>query len=284
MIRHAVKIACIGLLLLNLSRCAFKSVSRHKDIVYAKATAKIPEQELNIFTPRKPKNQKDVFIFIHGGAWRSGKKSLYSFFGNRMARKDVVMVIIDYPLSPVGDYRDMAIASAQSVQWVKNNISKYGGNPEKIFISGHSAGGHLASLISIRNSYFDSLGIANPIKGTILIDAAGLDMYGYLKEAKLETGHSYLKTFTSNPVEWKKGTPLYHLHENMPPMLIYRGGKTYPSIEKGTEAFVKALKPYVAEPSYHVLKRKKHIPMITQFFNPGNKLYDEIIYFMKKQK
>jgi acetyl esterase/lipase len=198
-----------------------------------------------------------------------------------MARKDVVVVIIDSPLSPKVQYDEMAIAVSKAVQWISKNIERYGGNPEKIFISGHSAGGHLATLVSVRNEYFDSLGMSSPIKGVILIDAAGLDMYGYLQEEKFSEDHTYYKTFTKDPRNWKEASPLYHLHRDMPPMLIYRGEKTYPSILKSHEKFIKALKDFTPNPNYHILKGKTHVAMITQFFKPWNPRYDEIIEFMK---
>jgi acetyl esterase/lipase len=159
-----------------------------------------------------------------------------------MARKNVLTVIIDYPKSPLANYDEMAMDAAKAVKWVKENIERYGGDPNAIFISGHSAGGHLSALITVSNEYFDKLGIVSPVKGIILIDAAGLDMYSYLEEENLKTGNTFLQTFTTNPATWKKASPLYHLHKGMPPMLIYRGGKTYPSIEASNEKFVAALK------------------------------------------
>jgi len=194
--RLSSKIFVLSIFSLLFSSCAFESIKRSKNIVYQEATAKSEKQELNIFAPRKPAVLKDVFIFVHGGSWKSGKKSQYNFFGSRMARKDVVVAILDYPLSPKATYHDMAGAVANGVLWVSKNIQKYGGNPEKIFISGHSAGGHLAALVAVRKEYFDSLGTTSPIKGLVLIDAAGMDMYGYLKEEKFPDDHSYLNTFT----------------------------------------------------------------------------------------
>lgn len=272
-----------GVFLLTLSGCSFKRINRSKNIVYLRQSDKT-DLQLNIFAPKEFKEPNNVLIFIHGGNWNSGKKSQYNLIGGHFARKGIVSVIIDYPLSLAADYKEMAIASAKSVKWVKENISKYGGNPDKIFISGHSAGGHLAGLISIDDSYFKELGIKNPIAGTILIDAAGLDMYGYLMEEKFAPGNTYLKTFTTDPKIWKEATPLYHLHKNMPPMLIYSGGKTYSSISKSNEKFVTALKEFAPETPYHILKSKKHIPMITQFLNPWNKRYEEIIGFMDRVK
>ena len=266
--------------MLTLSGCSLKRITRSKDIVYLKETGKT-EHQLNIFAPKKHQQPKDVLVFIHGGNWNSGRKGQYNIIGSHWAKKDIVMVIIDYPLSPTANYKEMASASAKSIKWVKNNIAKYGGDPQRIFVSGHSAGGHLAALISIDNQYFEDLKIKNPIAGTILIDAAGLDMYGYLMEEKYPQGHTYLNTFTNDPNMWKDATPLYHLHKNMPPMLIYRGGKTYDSILKSNEKFVKALQDFAPETPYIIQDNKKHIPMITQFFNPWNKRYGEISRFMK---
>jgi acetyl esterase/lipase len=270
----------VAAFLLTLSGCSFRRINRSKNITYA---AKSPSGrlELSIFSPAKSKSPNDVLVFIHGGNWNSGKKSQYNIIGNHWAKKGISYVIIDYPLSPQANYKDMAVASAQAVKWVKENIAKYNGNPDRIFVSGHSAGGHLAALISIDNQYFDDLNIKNPIAGTILIDAAGLDMYGYLLEEKLSNDHTYLKTFTKDPKIWKEATPLYHLHKDMPPMLIYRGGKTYDSILKSNEKFVKALDDYAPKTPYRIHKSKKHIPMITQYFNPWNKCYGEIIEFME---
>lgn len=242
------------------------------------------EQKLNIFAPKKHEQPKDVIIFIHGGNWNSGRKGQYNIMGSHWAKKDVVYVIIDYPLTPAATYREMAVASAKSVKWVKENIAQYGGNPDRIFISGHSAGGHLAALIAINNKYFADLGIKNPIKGIILIDAAGLDMNGYLQEVKFPKENTYIKTFTNDPEIWKEATPLYHLHKNMPPMIIFRGGKSYPSIVSSNEKFVKTLPDFVSGTPYHIQKNKKHVPMITQFFFPWNKRYGQIRQFMDTVK
>ena len=265
------------------SSCAFKSVHRSKDITYLPADniASKPAQTLNIFAPKKTADFKDVLVFVYGGSWNSGRKELYSFFGNRWARKDVVTVIVDYPKSPKAGYDEMAIDVAKAVKWVKENIKNYGGNPDKIFISGHSAGGHLAALVAIKKEYFSRVGIVNPLKGIILIDAAGLDMYGYLKSENFEPGNSYLNTFSNEPKVWKEASPIYFLHNNMPPMLIYRGGKTYPSILKSNEKFVDSLKKLDTKFTYHIQPDKKHIPMILQFLNSNNKRYREIGEMLK---
>lgn len=272
--------------IVGLCSCAFKSINRSKNITYLPAdeTANKPAQTLNIFSPKKSAQLKEVLIFVYGGSWNSGRKEIYNFFGTRWARKDVVTVVVDYPKTPKAGYDEMAIDVAKAVKWVKENIKNYGGNPDKIFISGHSAGGHLAALVAIKKEYFSRVGIANPLKGIILIDAAGLDMYGYLKSENFEPGNSYLNTFSNDPKIWKEASPIYFLHKDMPPLLIYRGSRTYPSIEVSNEKFVTALKAFVPDPNYKILAGKKHVPMIAQFFNTGNLRYKEIKTFMKSVK
>ncbi|WAC10482.1 alpha/beta hydrolase [Dyadobacter pollutisoli] len=270
----------LGAFLLTLSGCSFKRITRSKDIVYQPSEKSIPEQHLNIFAPRKIRELRDVIIFVHGGNWNSGRKSQYNIIGKHWSKKGVVYVIIDYPLSPSAKYDAMAESTVMSVKWVKEHIVQYGGNPDRIFLSGHSAGGHLAALVSIDDHYFKKLSIENPIAGTILIDAAGLDMYGYLMEEKPRAGDTYLNTFTNDPEIWKKATPLYHLHKNMAPMIIYRGGRSYPSIMTSNEKFIKALQDYAPSTPYRVQEKKKHVPMITQFFNPWNGRYGEILKWM----
>ena len=270
-------------LLFGISGCTLQRITKSKDIVYREANPATGTnaQHLNVFAPRAPSAPTEVLVFLYGGSWKSGKKELYSFLGKRFARRGITTVVIDYPLSPKAQYDEMATSAAQAVQWTKQHIDEHGGDPEKIFVSGHSAGGHLAALIALDNQYFDSLDTNNPVQGAILIDAAGLDMYGYLKEHEQDEDRKYLATFTKDPQQWKEATPLYHLHAHMPPLLIYQGEKTYPSIQKSTEAFVSALKNYVPDPDYRILPRKHHIPMITQFVFPWNTRYREMIRFMR---
>ncbi len=278
-------ITLLGSLLIHNWAYSQKKILKYKNITYLKADSisHKPKQELNIFCPEKSSELKDVFVFIHGGSWKSGSKSGYNFLGKHMANKNVVCVIIDYPLIPLANYNEMAMDAALAVKWVKLHIEQYGGNSNKIFVSGHSAGGHLSALISVRDEYFDTIGIANPIKGAILIDAAGVNMYGYLKIEKFKPDHYFYKVFTSNEENWKKASPLYHLHQGMPPMLIYSGSKSYPSILNSNINLADTLRSYNAQPIFHVLKGKKHVQMMTQLFWSKNPLYNEITEFMNKQ-
>ncbi|MDI1322790.1 MAG: alpha/beta hydrolase [Algoriphagus sp.] len=266
--------------------CAFQQVTRSKNLTYLKADSKksLPEKQLNVFAPKGAKDLP-VLIFIHGGSWKSGNKEIYDFLGSRMARKEIVTVIIDYPLAPANQIQSMELAAVQSVIWTRKNIEKFGGNPDQIFISGHSAGGHLAALVGIKESNFLNPEIQNSLKGAILIDPAGLDMYWYLQEtAGTEDGTKYLGAFTEDPEVWKAASPIYFLDGETLPILIMEGEKTYPGIRLTVDRFRKEAEVKEVPLDYEFYKNKKHIPMITQFFWTGNRGYKEVLGFIEENK
>lgn len=237
--------------------------------------------QLDVYSSKKAKTPKPVYIFIHGGSWNSGKKSMYKFLGKGMAKNGAVAVIIDYRLSNLTTYDGMATDAATAVKWVKQNIISYGGDTNKIYVSGHSAGGHLAALIATDSSYFNSLKISNPIKGTILIDAFGLDINSYLKEAEERYYTAFTPTFTMKPETWLKASPISHIHKGMPPFLIFLGGKTGSGIIKDNYRFYDAVIKIAPDTKLIIVKGKKHIGMIFQYYNRYNKGYKDIIGFMQ---
>lgn len=272
------------LVMTSLAGCAFKSVTRTKNLTYLNSGTGLPEKQLNIFAPRKAKNAP-VLIFIHGGSWHSGRKEIYDFMGSRLARRGVVTVIIDYPLAPAYQLPAMEKASIMAVKWVSEHIEAYGGNPQQIFISGHSAGGHLAALAGIKKEPWQELGIANPIKGMILNDPAGLDWYWFLKERKEKyNAEDNYDAFTDNPETWKKFSPIYYLDGNEPPMLIMEGENTYPGIRLTVERFRKESEAKGSELTYSFYPKTKHVPMVTQFFWTWSKGYDDVLNFIESKK
>lgn len=272
-------ILTISLISLLCSSCAVK---KHGNLSYLstpelqiETNGSIPT--LNIFTPRKQSETKrPVLIYVYGGNWNSGSKELYGFFGRNFAKHDVVTVLPDYTLSPHADYDTMTQQIAEAITWTQNNISTYGGDPSQIYLTGHSAGGHLITLATLNPTY----GIdPNSIAGIILNDAAALDMYHYLQENPPTEKDDYLTTWTANPETWKAASPIYFLNANSPPFKIYLGSKTYQSIDTANRRFLEALHAFQPGVEFQILA-KKHVPMITQYVWPWSKRYEEVLEFM----
>ncbi len=103
------------------------------------------DHRLNIFPARHGAGPSPVQIFIHGGFWRSLDADLFSFLAPGFVPYGATLVVIDYPLMPVVRMADVVEAAKLAVGWVAENIAQYGGDPERLFVSGNSAGGHLVA-------------------------------------------------------------------------------------------------------------------------------------------
>ncbi|GGI25171.1 alpha/beta hydrolase [Pedobacter mendelii] len=236
---------------------------------------------LNIFYKNDGVKDKPVLIFIHGGSWSSGKKETYWWLGRNFARKGIVTVIINYPLAPNAQYEKMADDCALAVKWVQANITDYNSSPEKIFVMGHSAGAHLGELINADPKYFKHAGIKNPIKGMILNDPFGLDLYEYLTTAeKDDFYYDFLRTFTDKPSVWKSASPLDYVNNIKNPHLLFYGSKTYGAIKLQTPRLREKLKANNVAVEIKEIKGKSHVPMISQMILGGNDLYKDIVEFI----
>lgn len=254
-----------------------------KNINYAGNNSQ--ENTLNVYYKKSDVKNRDVIVFIHGGSWSSGKKETYWWLGRNFSKKDIVTAIINYPLAPNATYKEMALASAKAVKWVKDSIATYGGNPDRIFIMGHSAGAHLAELINSDPQYFKAVGITNPIKGVILNDAFGLDMEEYLTKAEKDDYYTdFIRTFSTESKTWQIGSPLFYIANVNNPHLIFYGTKTYPAIQIQSKRMNKELESLNVPVTLQVIEGKKHVAMISQMIFGGNSLYQSISDFIQETK
>jgi dipeptidyl aminopeptidase/acylaminoacyl peptidase len=272
------------LFLLSEISDAFGGIGIKRDISYRGQSQNV-RNFLDVYYPKNTETPKDVLVFIHGGSWNSGKKDTYWWLGKNMASKNVISVIINYSLSPKSQYEEMAYDCSEALKWVRDSIATYGGSPERIFVMGHSAGGHLAALINNDPRFFKKAGISNPIKAVILNDGFGLDMFEYLNVAKKNRRtKSFLKTFSKDENIWKTGSPMFHLENVQNPFLIFVGEHTYPAIKLQSDRLYKVQIAANNPIEINIVKRKRHIGMITQMIFRNNQMYSMILNFMNKYR
>ncbi len=104
-----------------------------------------PRETMDVFPAKQP--GAAVQVFIHGGYWRSLDKQLFHCVADGFIKHDVTYVALSYPLAPQASLGEIADSCRRALVWVARNVAHYNGDPEKIFISGHSAGGHLAAML-----------------------------------------------------------------------------------------------------------------------------------------
>lgn len=130
------------------------------DIAYADG----PRKHLDIYVPETLTGLAPIVFFIYGGAWDHGDKADYQFVGYALASRGFVTVIADYRLYPEVRYPDFLEDNAQALRWVQDHIVQYGGDINRLFIAGHSAGAYNAVMLGLEPAFFREYGVTMPIK------------------------------------------------------------------------------------------------------------------------
>jgi arylformamidase len=117
------------------------SPRKRLDLRYGQA----PGETLDIFPAAVP--DAPVLLYIHGGYWRSLGKSDFSFVAPSFVADGAMVVVPDYALCPAVTIEDIALQMVKAVAWTWRHASEYGGDPQRLAVAGHSAGGHLAAML-----------------------------------------------------------------------------------------------------------------------------------------
>jgi acetyl esterase/lipase len=220
-----------------------------------------------------PKGQKDVpvLFFIHGGGWTMGDRTMFSSVWKRYARNGVCVVSAGYRLSPKVKHPEHIKDVARAFAWTHKNIGKYGGKADQIFVSGHSAGGHLAALLGTDESYLkahklslkDIKGVI-PISGVFVIRASGR-----LKNA-----------FSEDEDECKQASPQTHVKAGLPPFLVLYAEKDLGNLGAQGKAFAAALAKKKCDVVSREMKGRNHgsiVGTMTKQDDPGTQAVLEFI-------
>jgi arylformamidase len=107
-----------------------------------------PAEVLDIYLPAKTSGAAPVQVFYHGGYWRAFTAADFAFVAERLVEAGAVAVIVNYALIPAVRMGELVRQCRAALAWVEANISRYGGDPRRIHVSGHSAGGHLVAALA----------------------------------------------------------------------------------------------------------------------------------------
>jgi len=223
--------------------------------------------KLDVYIPAKKAKPLTVLVHIHGGGWEIGDKSLMKATGLFYASQGVLFVAPNYRLSPACRHPAHADDCAAAVAWAFRHAAELGGDPKRIFLSGHSAGAHLAALLATDPAYLQSCGIRPAdLAGVIPVDAASFDLTDEGNEPIVK---KFIRdSFGTDPAVLKSASPLHRL----------AGGKPYPrflilntmgraSAAKGAQAFAEKLKGAGVDAAFVPVENHTHGEMASGMYN-----------------
>jgi acetyl esterase/lipase len=119
-----------------------------------------PRQKLDVYVPRHPLKGAPVVVFFYGGSWNSGNRGDYTFVGEALASRGIVAVLADYRLYPQVRYPLFLEDGARAVAWTRAHISEYSGNPQRLYLMGHSSGAYNASMLALDTNLLGAVGMS----------------------------------------------------------------------------------------------------------------------------
>ena len=130
----------------------------------------LPVQKLDVYKPKDAKSPAKVVIFFYGGNWQNGSKEDYRFVAQALSSRGFVAILPDYTRYPAGQFPAFLEDGALAVRWAHDNAARFGGDPDHIYLMGHSAGAHIAALLTLDAHYLKDAGLDRAaIRGTVAL-------------------------------------------------------------------------------------------------------------------
>lgn len=257
------------------------------DIAYASSN----RNSLDLYIPHG--NDFPLILFIHGGSFVAGdrKEFPYRQIGETFQRLGFGCAVISYRLMRDSVWPAQPRDVAAAIRWLKDNIESYGGNRNKLYIVGHSAGGHLAALVSTDSTYLNEIGLSlHDIAGTVVIgtmmsDAGSLSKLTPLEQQHMFSNDWFFKIFGSME-NFQKSLPLYHVNKSMPEMLILLADTELydPPKLQTVDEFIDRAGELSVEIRYKTIADRTHMGVVEQMVNSSDPAVIEILNFFQHLK
>jgi acetyl esterase/lipase len=179
------------------------------DIAFGKA----PLHRLDIWsTAQKANKPKPVLVFFYGGGWANGTRTEYSYAARPFVEAGYIVVLPDYRKVPEVRFPGFVEDSAAAVKWVQANIAKYGGDPNRVSVAGHSAGGYNALMLALDPQWLGD----RPVQAAISL-AGAADFYPFTSKRAIEAMGQAPNPAATQPVNF--------VRKDAPPILLIHGSE-----------------------------------------------------------
>ncbi|KAL4568622.1 hypothetical protein LXL04_024237 [Taraxacum kok-saghyz] len=268
----------------------FFSTQIRRSIVYGDQ----PRNRLDLYLPKNIDSPKPVIVFVTGGAWIIGYKGWGSLLGFQLAERDIIVTCLDYRNFPQGTISDMVDDVSRGISFICNNIANYGGDPNRIYLMGQSAGAHISSCVLLKQAIMESkgdptswsvsqikayFGLSGGYNLTNLVDH--FDRRGLYRSIFLSImeGDDLEKFSPEAIIEDPSAKNSVHL---LPHIVLFHGTEDFSIPPDASITFVDALKRVGARAELILYEGKTHTDLFIQDALRGGKeeLFDYIVDYL----
>lgn len=269
------------LLVMALAACG-ADFDAHRNIYYTDSDT--ARQSLDIYAPKGAKDLP-VVVWIHGGGWRRGSKLLVQSKPQAFVDEGYVFVSINYRFVPTVEMDGLASDVASAIKWVHDHIAEYGGSPDLIFLSGHSAGAHLTALVGTDVSYLEHKGLnLSDLQGCIPVDTATYDAAKLIDSVSGARAELYTNAFGKEAASQKKYSPITHVKkgQHYPPFLLLHVAARLDAASQ-SKTFAKALVDVGSQAEVVPARGKTHATINKELGTKGDEPTKAVFAFLKQR-
>ncbi|HZI16285.1 MAG TPA: alpha/beta hydrolase [Myxococcus sp.] len=224
---------------------------------------------LDLFQPEGGKGLP-VVLFFHGGVWQQGDKSAYANVGRALARRGILTLVVNYRLTPTVRHPGHVQDAARATAWALENVERFGGRKDRVFLSGHSAGGHLVTLLLFDEGYLKAVGHSSEELAGVVAISGIFDLTRPIDDTPEGGFKSFIfPPFGRDEAARRAASPISHVRAVRPPLLVLLAGDDYKDMRQQSRDFVEALKA-------------RKLPV--RFITPSGVGHFELIEWMGREK
>jgi len=251
-----------------------------KDVPYADGG---DERKLDLYLPEKAGFA--TVVFTYGGGWHSGSRKSFTPVGEKFRSLGFGCALLSHRLSPKDKFPAQIEDIAAAFAWVKRHIAEKGGDPKRVYVMGHSSGAHLSLLLATDPKYLARhrltpraiagvIGLSSPVDLEPRKDGKGFG-------DALLAGHG-ADAFSRDVEAMRGASPIRHISEGLPPVLLIVGERDFPMLKGDAAAFVDKAKALKLSAAYLVAEGCDHMGVIRSFVDEHSKVCDDIILFINR--
>lgn len=204
--------------------------------------------------------KRPILFWIHGGGWQAGDKAQVDLKPQALVERGWLFVSTNYRLLPDATIDQMAGDVAQALRWVHDHAAEHGGDPQRIVVSGHSAGAQLAALVCTDPRYLEAAGLSlASVKGCIPVDGDTYDVPLQIATVEPRRAEIYRRKF-GDETQQKRLSPALQAarDKGVPPFLILHVAD-HPEVTKQSQRLTEALKAVGVQVERHAAPGKTHL-------------------------
>lgn len=241
----------------------------HLDLAYGSD----PKQRLDLYLPKGDYQRAPVFLFLHGGGFREGDKTHYGSIAAPFVKNGVITAVASYRLTDDGfHYPDQPDDVKNAIKWLYENIADYAGDPESIYVGGHSAGAILSADVGVDLGWMAEMGLPKTIlKGIVPVSGA----YDMRESGRPGEQSAYAPTAALRT----KSSPILHINDPVPAAIIAVGSKE--KYQVSSKAFTKGLQSAGVSAEYVLMDGEDHKDTAFSLANENSDLFQRILMMIK---